>query len=324
LEELLASVKESYDHAVRTTARYAIEMEPGETAAFREHLHNLQEQVSIATEPKDWKGVQAGFRGELRDYRDKAATQLARLRAEIESAGEAVHLFAQSVTTIDSDHETQIRGALGQLDVIAQAVTVEALQTGIRSAAQIIVESMETMQRRHQVAMVQLRDEIRLLHKQIDAERNAHLLDPGTGVWNRQTLDSHIADLLKQDQPFCILLVCIRNLPRLGIRYSRTIIEGTLKALLQRLRTLLDEGTLIGRWDEQNFAAILEIEPAAAMGISRNASKNLAGSYSVQENGFSRRVSLQAVAGTIDRAAGSDEASFREKLSRMSQALAGE
>jgi GGDEF domain-containing protein len=322
MEDLLHIAMESYGQAMRSTAQYAIEMDPVETSEFREHLRSLQKQIASAVAAEDWKAVETSFDGELRDYRDKAVGQLERLHQEIKATSEAVRLFAESVAAIDLDHEAQIKDAMGQLEALAGSADVEVLQTGIRSAAQAITGSIDVMRRRHQASIAELRDEIRVLHKQIDGERKAQFLDPATGVWNRRKLDSDIANLLERDQPFCILLVCVRNLPRLDQRYSRSVIEGALKALLQRFASMLEEGATIGRWDEQNFAALLAMEPAAAFGVSRLATKKLAGDYSVQENGHSQTVLLQAMAGVIDRSAGSDEASFQQKLLQMSQTLA--
>jgi GGDEF domain-containing protein len=320
-EGLIHSAKDSFRHAILSTARYAVELDPGEANDFREHLRLLHEQVESAEAPENWLSLQSSFRGELRDYRDRAANQLAELRQQIKVAGEAVQLFAENAAAIDSDHEAEIKGALKQLNVIADSVNPELVGSAIRSAANTISESIQLMRRRHQMALAELRQEIRVLHKQIDGERKAQLLDAATGVWNRQKLDLQVVDLLDKDQPFCILLVYIRNIERLNARYPRTLVDAALKSLLERFAGMLSDGATIGRWDGQHFAAILEIEPAAAIAVSRLATKKLAGDYSVQDNGVSHTLSLQATAGVIDRAAGSDESAFRKKLSQMLQVL---
>ncbi len=120
-----------------------------------------------------------------------------------------------------------------------------------------------------------------------------------------------------------MLLVFVRNWKLLDNRYSPALIEGALRALLHRLSGMLDERTIVGRWDEQNFAAILEMDPVAAIGVSRSAAYRLSGEYPVQENGQSQPVRLQAVAGIVERPAGTSESAFSQKLVQMSQALAG-
>jgi GGDEF domain-containing protein len=99
-------------------------------------------------------------------------------------------------------------------------------------------------------------------------------------------------------------------------------IDDALKTLLRRFEMMLDANAIIGRWDEQSFAAILEMESAAAISISRTATPKLSGDYAVQENGLPQNVPLNAVAGVIDHLAGADTASFHRKLRQMSEALA--
>jgi GGDEF domain-containing protein len=197
------------------------------------------------------------------------------------------------------------------------------MRSGILEAAKAISESVQVMERSHKVAIAELRDEIRLLHKQIERERNTPFIDPATDVWNRSKLDTNIEDLLRQQRPFCVLLVCVRNLKLLELRHSRTVLAGALKALLQRLAAMLDERAGIGRWDEQNFAAILEMDSKQAIAVSRTAAARLSGTYSVQENGLSHTVVVQAVTGVIERDSGTDSQSIRQKLAQMSEALAG-
>ena len=93
-----------------------------------------------------------------------------------------------------------------------------------------------------------------------ELDRLENLLKTVTTVWNRQKLDSQIADRLENNQPFSILLVRLSNLKQLEGGYSRTVIEGAMKALLQRFTAMIGEETLLGRWNDENFAAILDIE----------------------------------------------------------------
>ena len=324
MEELLHAVTEVYSLAIHSTAEYAIEVDPGEASEFRRHLQALKQQMEGAARPQEWKAIQASFRGELRNYRDHARSQLGRLREEIAAAGEAVHLFAESVTTSDTGHEVQIKKALDDLEAISRSNDPAELRMGIRQVASCISNNIELMQHSHQAAIAQLRDEIRVLNRQVDKERSVHLIDRATGVWNRDEMDSRVAKLVAGRQPFCILLVYIPNLRLLDRRFSPAVIEGSLKALLGRLSGLLDANAVVGRWSESSFAAIVEIPSAQASALSRAAREKLSREYPVQEKGLSQNVPLMVVAGVIDQTGGGDEASFQNKLLQMSEALGGE
>jgi hypothetical protein len=47
-------------------------------------------------------------------------------------------------------------------------------------------------------------------------------------------IDTHLDNLQRQSRPFYLVLVWVRNLKRLESQHSRTIVEGTLKALIKR------------------------------------------------------------------------------------------
>ncbi len=318
---LLETVAKAYGSAIRSTAQYAIEIDSLDAQLFRQHLEALEEQLGAAVAPEHWDALQAAFRSELRAYRDKAAEQLGRMRADIKAAADAMLTFADSVASNGMDHEQQLQEELGQLKSAMEYETLSQVRAVIGSAVSAITASVAKMQSSHRLVIAQLRDEMRLLHKQIDAERRTLYTDRATGLWNRQKLDFEITDRLENDQPFRLLLVRLRNLKQLEAGYSRALIEGAVKALLQRLTALIGEETLLGRWNDENFAAILDIELAKAVAISREATAKLSGTYSVLGNGAWQNVPLQAAAGVIDHSADGDGASFHRELLKMSDAL---
>lgn len=321
LETLLRAATEGYGQAIGSTAQYAVEIDPGDVQLFRQRLEALREQVAAAAEPEHWETVQTAFRGELRDYRDKSAAQIERMRADIKAAAEAVQMFAESVASSGQDHEQEIQQELAQLKSALEYDDLRKVRAAIASAVGNITASVAQMQRSHQLVVAQLRDEMRLLHKKIDAERRVQNTDPATGLWNRQRLDQLIAERLQGRESFCVLLVRLRNLKRLQTAFCAPVIESAVKALLERLAAMAGDGAIIGHWDAEHLAVLLEQDQASAIVLSREATAKLSSIYTVQENGVWHRVALQAVAGVVDRPADGDVASFEEKLIQMSDAL---
>jgi len=322
MAEMLETITASFEQSIRSTGQYAIEFNANDAEVFRRHLETLREQLAASTDPDAWKSIEASFRGELRDYRDKGAERLKKLRGEIKAAAEAMQVFGDLVNSSAADHEVQIRTAMDRLAGLAASAGLAEMREGIGTAITVISKSVDSMRSSHQVALAQMRDEIRLLHMQIDVERRSAYMDRATGVWNRQKLDSHINALIASDEPFCLLLVCVRNLKHLDRRHSKSLIAGALKALLQRFAVMLGDNVVIGRWNEEHFVAILE-DSSSAVGVSRQAQARLSGSYSVQENGLSHSVMLQAQTGIVERQPGISETALQQKLLQMSQALNG-
>jgi GGDEF domain-containing protein len=321
MENLLQTVTGGYGSAVRSTAQYAIEIDSLDAQLFRQHIEALGEQLGTAVAPEHWEALQTSFRSELRAYRDKATEQLGRMRADIKAAADAMLIFADSVASNGLDHEEQLQEELGQLKSAMEYENLNEIRAVIGSAVSAITASVAKMQSSHKLVIAQLRDEMRLLHKQIDTERRILYTDRATGLWNRQKLDSQITDRLENGQPFCMLLVRLSNLKQLEGVYSRTVIEGAIKALRERFTAMIGEGTLLGRWNDENFAAVLDGEQTEAIAISREANAKLSATYSVLGNGAWQNVPIEAVTGVIDHPADSDGASFHQKLLKMSAAL---
>ena len=260
--------------------------------------------------------VQASFRGELREYRDQTREQLARLRKELESAAAAMASFADEIAAHGEDHEKELKGELERLEHVSASNDLQVIRGGIRTAVGEIAVSLDQMRRGNQLIVAQLQDEIRVLHQEFQAERRALFTDQASGAWVRQKLDLKIHELLRQDDRFSTIAVAVRNLPQVKLDYSRNLVEVTLKALIMRLRGTLGADTSIGRWNEQEFVAVLDLDPDTLRPIAEELAKKLCGPYSAQENGMAHSVLLDVSTAALEHPAGSDPTSFIYKLER--------
>lgn len=320
---LFTAVLECYALAIDSSAHYAVEVDPALAVEFRQHLKAIEEQSRKAANVDQFRDAQSSFRGELREYRDKSAEQLKKMRQEMENATAAMTVFAETVAANGENHEQEVRAKLQDLQSTAKSETIALIRGGIGQAVAAIQTSVEQMQHGNQLVVAQLQDEIRVLHQQIEQERKALYTDRASGAWNRQKIDTYIDNLLRQNQPLCLLLVWVRNLKRLESQHSRTVIEGSLKALIARFAALAGDDTIIGRWSQDQFVAVLDIPPGRAISLSAEVSAKLSGGYAVQENGQSQKVYLQATAGVIDRTAGSPPETFHQKLEQLAGAISG-
>ncbi len=321
LAEMADLAKSSYLHALQSTAEYAVEFSAGEANAFRQHLDRIRADAEKAASSDDWRSVRASFRGELRERRDQSLAHLTRMRAEVKAAFDVMQVFADSVAENGADHRQDLQAALQTLDSAARTARLEDLRAVVVQTGVAIGTSIERMERAHALVLALLRDEILVLHRRIEAEQQAHFMDAATGVWNRHKIEEFLEERLRTAEGFCVVVVCARNLKRLGQQYASGLLESSIKALAQRFAAVAGREAIVGRWDEETFAAILAVEPAEAIQLSREAARRLAGTYSAQEDGVSRSIELQVAAGVIDRAPNGDAADFRRKLPQITAAL---
>ncbi len=321
LEQREIALRECYGLAIHSIAHYAVEVDASLAANFRGHLKAIEEQSRAASSADQLRSAQSSFRGELREYRDQSAVHLQKMRQEVVNATAAMTIFANAISSSGEDHEKHVSSHLHSLESTAQSGNIEDLRGAISTAIVEIQSSVEQIQRSNQLVVSQLQDEIRVLHLQFEQDRTALFTDRSSGSWNRQKIDIHLDNLLRQNQPFCLLMVRIRNLKRLESQHSRTVVEGTLKALISRFAAITGDEAIIGRWTEDQFVAVLDMPSGRAIPLSTGASSKLSGSYAVQENGLSQTVTLQATAGVIDHNSTADPSTFLQKLDQLAVAI---
>ncbi|HVO98323.1 MAG TPA: diguanylate cyclase [Bryobacteraceae bacterium] len=322
-DEITNRILDCYALAIQSAAHYAVDVDPLLAAEHRARLQTLEDKARAVASEAQLRDVQSSLRGELRDYRERNAEVLKKIHQELENAAAAMMIFADTVAANGTNHEHEVNAQLRRLESTSHGTHIEEMRAGIGAAIENIQSSIQQMQRGNQLIVSQLQDEIRILHQQIDAERKALCTDRASGAWNRQKMEQHIDNLLGQNQPFCLLLVWVRNYKRLESQFSRNVLENTLKALFTRLAAIAGHEAVIGRWREDQFVAVLDLIPGHAISLTAEVNRKLSGGYSVQENGLAQKVAVQAVAGVVDRLRGVDGGKFREKLDQLSIAISG-
>ena len=323
LEDLQQTLAKCYAMAIKSSSEYVVELDPHSAEYFRQRLQSLDQQCSQASAPEHYNAVQASLRGELRNYRDQAREQTARMRKDLQNAAAAMRVFAESVSSSGEDCDLQLHQEVDRLEALAASDNIEQIRVGIESATGAILHSFGQLRRSHQLVVTQLQDEIRTLHQAMDNERSRMDRDHASGAWNRQKLNERIEHLLRQNEPFCVLLVSARNLRRLERQYTPAVITEALRALVQQFDGILGGEAMIGRWSEDLFSAILEMDPSGAMALSSEINRKLSMSYPVWHSGVAQMLTIETSSGIVDRRRDSDSSKFYRKLEQMAAAMAG-
>lgn len=86
-------------------------------------------------------------------------------------------------------------------------------------------------------------------------------LDAATGVLNHKTVQSHLRECLAtyadQPVPFCIVCITFDHLEDVKSRYGAGAIGAVLRIAGQALQNSLRPTDFLGRWQENEFLAIL-------------------------------------------------------------------
>ena len=310
-----------YALALRSASDYAVELDRSDVESFRGHLKTLRESLSTATEPEEFESIQSSFRGELRDYRDRTQERIEKMRADVQAAAEAMQSVANEVTSRGDDHEAELRADLQKLSDAAEGGDLEKIRAVVRETVASIGEGYRQMRSSNQLAIAQLHDEIRSLHRQMDQEQRTLHTDESSGAWNRKKIEGRIEDLAARKESFCVVLMWLRDLRPLLNSQPRRLIAGLLHAFVKRTAGILGTDAMVGRWSETEFAVILDSGPEAAMALSAVLARQLSARYAVQDDGTARHLSLHVSSGVIEYPAETGTDAFQDKLEQLSFAL---
>lgn len=257
-----------YLAAVSNVSHYAVELDAAITAPHRKYLSDLAAELEDAS-PEALAESRSTVRGLLRQYRDQAAQYLAGLRDQLSSTSQALREIVERLSQCDTEHDDKLRSALVQLREVAGSPEGRAVRTAVREVADHIELSLEEMRKQHQFTVAQLQTEMRLLHNRIDSLETAASIDEATKFSNRRFLAEYLGAAPAAGT--CFLVLKMRGLAEARARLGAVIADEVIATFGRRLRNTVPKESVVGRWSEQDFLAIVPatVKPADKSLISR-------------------------------------------------------
>ncbi len=287
--QMRAVMASSYAMAICAVGEYAVDLDPAQTSQFRENLGALRHAVDAASEPEDFQAAESSFRSALRDYRDKAQESVIRMRADMQAAAGAMEALTEGVSMNGTDHRQHLEASLQMLRTAADSGDLTQIRVVIQTAIGGIEQCCDQAFRASQLKIAQFNDEIRSLHREMDNERKLLYTDRVSGAWNRKKIDSRIEDLLDRGETFCVVIATLN---------VKSLEKSALRNLVKRANGILGHDAMFGRWNEDEFAAIVEANAATAFAVSRELS----------------RIMARAAIVVVEQPSGSDPDQFRVRL----------
>lgn len=318
LEELNRAAVNCYSQALRASEQHVVELDASQVAHFRSQLQALREKLQADADARQMESVQTGFEAELKDYSEKTRAQIQRLRKDVQAAAAAVEAFAGSVTESEMQLESGLKRELQHLNQTAASDDIQEIRSAIQTATAKIAASVEQMRTGNQLAIAQLKDEIRLLHQEVKAARRPKT-EP---TYEGRQVDSRINEMIRQNIPFSVLLVVIRNFEGLKNCFSAEVVASAIHDFQARFQNILPSSAIVGRSGQDQFTAILGTAPANAMEMSSEVIRKLSAPFIENERGVSHSISFTPRAGVIEYRPGADPVKFQGKLKQLADTLA--
>jgi GGDEF domain-containing protein len=320
LDDFRHTALDTYALTIGATGEHVVEIDASGAADFRSRIDALRNLVRPDTTAEQLIGIQSSFQAELRTYNETAKQLIERLRNDVRAASCAIEGFAGSFAASGSDLDGEVKRDLQRLDKAARADDLSEIRTIIATVSSSIASSVERMRDSNQLAIVQLKDEIRVLHQELKTGRQSPTAAQFCASSQQKETYRQIDSLIQQKTPFCLMLIAVKNFQGLQNCYPKPAIENAFSALHARLEGSLPPGSRADRWTEGQFLAILTVEPAKALVMSRDLSKKLSGTYGGQ-NSSSSSVALELICGVIDWKAQGDPALLPRRVDQLSETL---
>jgi len=314
-DQLRALALECYLAAINNMAHYTVELDDTITAPHRKYLTALAKELAEAP-PDLLVESRSTLRGLLREYRDRAMQYLSGLRGQLSATAQALQEMVEAFSDCDADHTSVLRTSLSRLREVAKSPEASAVGPILTAVADGIDESLEQLRKQHQFTISQFQSELRLLHARIDSMETAAAIDEATKFSNRRFISEYLESLPSEGT--AVLILKLYGLAQTRARYGPAVAENLVATFGRRLRNSLPKTAVVGRWNEQEFVAVLPaVKPADAVSSQRMA-EHLSPPYAIMLGGKVVRISLEVTAEYL-AAAGNSPA---EILARVTAAFA--
>ena len=307
------SAVDCYRETIKNVAHYAVDVDEQTTSQHRSHVTAVAERLSF----ESLREASSTLRALLRDYRGRAAEYLKDIRDQLVSTARALESVMESLAQTDGDSETRMRGALGGLREVAQHPAAAPVRDLLSAAANSIAQCVEEMRKQHQANAAQFVTEIRMLHQRIAQLESAATIDSVTQLLTRGEIERHIQAL--GECPTSLLLLTTSGIRLAEVRFDNSVSVELAGAFSKRLRNMLPQNTVVGRWSTEEFVAILSASGPEAIKVARIVGEQLSGTYTCLLDGKVVRPDLQVRVTVVEPSEGGPErmlARVRELMMR--------
>lgn len=315
---LVSGLTETVRALLENMRHYAVEPDATLTEQFRAWVDRLTQQFeACVAEPDEqsFQQIRTSVRAGLRDYHDRVERYIGELRERLAATMAAMNEMLASLASGDSDGESRLKEEIAKLTSLQQSNNLDEMRAGLHSSIVSLSTCIREMRHEKDLVIGQLRDEIRTLQHSLEEARRAATTDAITGVYNKQAFQEGLLRELSAGCNTTVLAITLRNLRSLTGWYPSEIIDQLLAAVTKRVRNIIPEETLLGRWEENVFCALLP--STAAEDVVKQLTRQTGGNYVCFDGAEARTLSLQVEVTAHSSRDGADAAAMVDILDRL-------
>lgn len=304
----------AFAEAAATAARHVVEVNAEEAQRFRSQVMSLAQRLGGQPNPDELVLARNGFQNELKEYAAKATGDVRRMKEELSAAAEAMRSFAQGVTDSGSEHEAVLKREFQLLTRAADSPEITTIRAAVHETVATVSASYQELKQAHNLAVAQLRDEIRVLHQALHKEPKPAKLSE---LLSKQELDRRIEELLRRRQPFTLVLA--RFPESQATPPPAAVLERATSLCLDNLRAVHPEQDgALGEFASHLYGLLVPGERKLAIG---NLEQQCATCHVYQDRGIPRTLKWEPRLALAAYTPADSPATFFERLSRATDEL---
>lgn len=316
------------DHAVRADLR-AVE-------TYQNSIHRLRDRLAADPSPDLVTASSSEFAEAQEAFQRDSEKQINELRSNLTATSRMVNELMAQLTGIGTSHHESLQGDIEGLRRLQTVDNLEKIHTGLGDMASRMTARLHQLQKEHQLAIVQLRDEIRTLHRQLEHRESppAHPAEPALAPptqttlapvskpapfqgLRRQEFENAIRSMSEDGETFCLAVIWMSNLGHLFTQHEPEVVLELMLAASLRLGNMLTGNKLWTRWDDDVFTVCLGVPKANTQETSESLAARLNGTYRVNKSGQQAHVELEIKSILLEHSAGEPYDRLIQKISHF-------
>ena len=310
-----------YINVICAVSDHAIRADLAAVESYQKSIRELLQRLDGDPSPEVLAASPRQFAEAQKVFQQDTEKQVEELRSNLTMTSRMVKELMVQLTGIGTSHHESLQGDIESLRRLQMLDSLEKVRSGLGDMASRMSARLQQLQKEHQLTVVQLRDEIRTLHRQLEHREPppaapvppaeparvtiAPVVKPAPfqGL-RRQEFENAIRSMAEDGETFCLSVIWMSNLGHLFTEHEPEVVLELMLAASLRLGNMLTSNKLWTRWDDDVFTVCLGVPKPDTRKASENLASRLDGTYRVNKGGQQAHVELEIRSTLLEHSAG--------------------
>jgi diguanylate cyclase (GGDEF)-like protein len=316
--ELLAATLAAYGATLHEIGACGLSACPAVGDGLKRSLGALGATLSPQMGREKLAETDAGVRGELRDWGQRAAEHYRQKGREVKELLLVLAQAAESVGERDQRCAGQISEVTRRLKDVASLDDLTQIRSSIERSALELKNSIDRMASEGKAALDQLRAQVTAYQARLEHAEEIAARDSLTGLRSRLSVENLIEARMCAGAKFCIAIVDIDGFKQVNDDHGHIVGDELLKQFASELRSVCNSTDVIGRWGGDEFIILFNRDLTEARAQRDRLQKWVCGNYPVQAGAKSIKISVDASIGLAEYRSGEQ---LRDLFARADAAM---